>query len=110
MAAHTAQNEKLPLSSAALLHAAEDWHLDCEYRAHSPATTTTRRTFLKSLGWFLEHRGYTSCGTLELKEFFHYPRHGHEEPGGRCGKVQYDAAVRPHIVKDYWVCFSTFFK
>lgn len=90
--------------------AIEDWLLDCEYRSHSPETITTRRTFFKTLRWFLEHRGYAVCGTTELKEFLHYLRHGHEEPGGRWGNKRCNKPVRPVTVKDYWICFSTFFK
>lgn len=98
------------LATEELAKVAEDWFLDCEYRAHSPETIQTRRVFLKNLGWFLQHRVHASCGTPELKEFFHYLRHGHEEPGGRWGKKQFSKTVRPETVKDYWVTLSVFFK
>jgi site-specific recombinase XerD len=87
----------------------ENWLLDAEYRLLSKQTLDTRRAFLKNLRWFLEHRDYTSCGTRELREFFHYLYHGHEE-GGRWGRRHLDKPVRPETVRDYWVCFSTFFK
>ncbi|HEX8237720.1 MAG TPA: tyrosine-type recombinase/integrase [Abditibacteriaceae bacterium] len=84
--------------------------MDCEYRLQSPRTVETRRVFLKNLLWFLEHRGFTDCDTRELRRFFHYLRHGHEEKGGRWSNKQLKASVRPETVKDYWVCLSTFFK
>lgn len=37
--------------------------------------------FLKNLLWFLEHRQEETCGTPQLRAFFHYLRHGHEEAG-----------------------------
>jgi len=98
------------ISATDLPRLANDWLLDCDYRMHSPQTIKTRRVFLNSLAWFLDHRQYASCGTPELKEFLHYLRHGHEEAGGRWGKKQFNKSVRPETVKDYWVCFSTFFK
>jgi site-specific recombinase XerD len=102
--------ERASLPTAELLKACDDWLLDCEYRLQSPRTLETRRVFLKNLNWFLEHRGYANCGTIELKELLHYLRHGHEEEGCRWGNKQCAKPVRPETVKDYWICLSTFFK
>jgi site-specific recombinase XerD len=99
----------LVMATAALERASEEWLLDCEYRLHSPRTLDTRRIFLKNLRWFLAHRGYESCGTREMKEFFYYLRHGHEE-GGRWGRKHLNKPARPDTVKDYWICLNSFFK
>ena len=88
---------------ADLTRYAEDWFLDCEYRMHSPKTIETRRVFVKSLLWFLNNRGCQSCGTPELRQFFSYLLHGHEESGGRWGNPRLTQPVRPITVKDYWV-------
>ncbi len=84
--------------------------MECEYRFHSPRTLETRRVLLKNLVWFLNHRRFGSCDTRELKQFFHYLRHGHEEPNGRWGNKQWKDSVRPETVRDYWICLNTFFK
>jgi site-specific recombinase XerD len=98
------------ITTAVLQRAINDWLLDCEYRLYSPKTLDAKRCFLKNLIWFLEHRGYSSCGSRELKEFLYYLRHGHEEPGGRFGNKWLNKPVRPETVKDYWVCLNTFCK
>jgi len=87
----------------------QEWLLDCEYRFHSPRTLKTRRIFLKNLHWFLRHRGYESYSTPELREFFYYLMHGHED-GGRWGHKHLNKPVRPNTVKDYWICLNSFFK
>lgn len=98
------------IPTRALEKACDEWLLDCEYRFHSPRTLETRRVLLKNLLWFLDHRKFESCDTRELKQFFHYLRHGHEEPNGRWGNKQCKASVRPETVKDYWLCINTLFK
>lgn len=108
--ASTAPSIPSSLPTAELQRACEEWFLDCEYRLQSPRTIETRRVFLKNLLWFLEHRGFAECDTRELKQFFYYLRHGHEEKGGRWNNKQLKTSVRPETVKDYWVCLSTFFK
>ena len=87
----------------------QDYLLDCDYRLHSPNTIATRRIFLKNLVWFLHHRDFEQCGTMELRHFFVYLAHGHEEVGGRFGNKHLQRAVRPITHKDYWVNFKCFF-
>lgn len=81
----------------------KDYLLDCDYRMQSPRTIETRRIFFQNLLWFLRHRKMTVCGTAELRQFFSYLQHGHEEPGGRWGQARYKRPVRPITVKDYYV-------
>lgn len=69
----------------ALERYADDYLLDCDYRMQSPRTIATRRTFINRLLWFLRHRGYTFCGTGELRQFFTYLVHGHEEKRAGAG-------------------------
>jgi hypothetical protein len=83
---------------ADLLRFAEEWHLDCAYRLHSEKITETRRYFVKSLSWFLKKRGYTHCGTSEMRQLFHYLLHGHEGPGRRFGQKQLNRPLRPITV------------
>jgi len=97
------------LATSALERLSEEWLLDCEYRLHSPRTLETRRIFLQKLHWFLQNRSYERCGARELREFFHYLMHGHEE-GGRWGRKHLNKPVRPNTVKDYWICLNSFFK
>lgn len=88
---------------------AQEYLLDCDYRLHSVHTIATRRIFLKNLVWFLNHRNYKHCGAVELRQFFVYLAHGHEEEGGRFGNPQLKRTVRPITHKDYWVNFKCFF-
>ena len=88
---------------------ANDWLLDGQFRLHSLNTVETRRIFIKNLLWFLERRSFEQCGTTELKHFFIYLSHGHEEPGGRWGNPQLRKPLRPISVKDYFVNFSSLF-
>lgn len=92
-----------------LYRLANDWLLDGQFRLHSPSTVATRRVFIKNLLWFLERRGFEQCGTTELKHFFVYLSHGHEEPGGRWGNPQLKKPLRPISVKDYFVNFASLF-
>lgn len=82
---------------------------ECELRFLSPRTIETRKVFIRNLLWFLETRGYASCGIKELREFFHYLLHGHEEAGGRFGQKQLKHPVRPITLKDYDTCLRGFF-
>jgi site-specific recombinase XerD len=82
---------------------------DCELRFLSPHTIETRRAFLNNLLWFLVKRGYARCGTAELRQFFHYLLHGHEDKGGRFGKTHLNRPVRPITLKDYYVGLRSLF-
>lgn len=87
----------------------QEYLLDCDYRLQAASTIAARRIFLKNLVWFLRHRGFDSCGTSELRQFFVYLARGHEEEGGRFGNKQLTRAVRPITHKDYWVNLKCFF-
>jgi site-specific recombinase XerD len=87
----------------------EHYLSDCELRLYSPCTIETRRVFLRNLIWFLQARGHTECGARELRAFFHYLMHGHEEQGGRFGNRQLTRPVRPITVKDYYLCLRSLF-
>ncbi len=75
----------------------------------SPRTLETRRVFLKNFLWFLDHNEYSICGLSELRQFFHYLSHGHEEAGGRFGNPNLKRAARPVTVLDYYVCLRSLF-
>ncbi len=96
--------------TAELLSCVEEYLIHCEYLRQSPRTLEARRMFLKNLVWFLEHRQYPHCGVPELRRFFHYLQHGHEEPGGRWGNSRLTAPLRPVSIKDYYVGLQTFCK
>lgn len=82
------------------LDLAEMYLQDCELRLFSPYTITLRRALARNLGWFLHHRGFAYCGSAELRQFFYYLAHGHEEPGGRFGNPNLKSAARPITIKD----------
>lgn len=87
----------------------EQYLYDCELRLQSSRTLETRRVFFRNLLWFLNHREYHACGLNELRQFFHYLGHGHEEPAGRFGNPNLKRAVRPITVRDYYICFRSFY-
>jgi integrase/recombinase XerD len=97
------------ISVDSLEQLAQDYLSDCELRLYSPHTIETRRVFLRNLLWFLRARNYTFCGTMELRQFFHYLMHGHEEPGGRFGNKNLTRPVRPVTVMDYYTCVRSLF-
>jgi site-specific recombinase XerD len=98
------------LSRADLAQCAEEWLLHNECQQRAVTTTQTRRVFLRNLLWFLERRELDACGTPELRQFFHYLRHGHEEAGGRWGNPQLTRPLRPVSIKDYHDCLRLFFE
>ena len=81
----------------------QDYLRDCDYRMQSPRTIETRRIFIQNLLWFLKHRSYETCSTAELRQFFSYLQHGHEEEGGRWGKANLIKPLRPISIKDYYI-------
>ena len=52
-----------------LSRAAEGWLLDGEIRQHSQRTVDSRRDIVAKLVWFLNSQEYSTCGTLELRQF-----------------------------------------
>lgn len=97
------------LATADLERFSEAYFCDCDLRLYSPRTIETRRVFLRNFLWFLHKRGYNTCGTMELRQFFHYLMHGHEEAGGRFGNKQLNRPVRPITVKDYYIFLRSLF-
>jgi site-specific recombinase XerD len=104
---HAAKATSIPVSSLTAL--AEEYLWDCELRLHSPRTLETRRVFIRNLLWFLNHRSYTICGTSELRHFFHYLAHGHQEVRGRFGNPHLTRPLRPVTIKDYYICLRSLF-
>lgn len=96
-------------SVAKLQGLSDEYLCDCDLRLQSPRTIETRRVFLRNFLWFLERRGYETCGVPQLRQFFHYLMHGHEEPGGRWGQSRFNRPVRPITVMDYYTCLRSFF-
>lgn len=92
-----------------LQHWSEEYLCDCDLRLQSPRTLETRRIFIRNLLWFLYNRDYAQCGTMELRQFFRYLLHGHEEPGGRFGHRHLKRPVRPITLKEYYICLRSFF-
>lgn len=92
-----------------LPHFIEEYLYDGELRLQSPRTLETRRVFLKNFLWFLNHNEYSMCDLSELRKFFHYLGHGHEEAGGRFGNPNLKRAARPVTVLDYYVCLRSLF-
>ncbi|MBV9865372.1 MAG: tyrosine-type recombinase/integrase [Abitibacteriaceae bacterium] len=88
---------------------AQDYLYDCDLRLQSPRTIETRRVFLRNFFWFLHQRNYATCGASEIRHFFHYLAHGHEEAGGRFGNKNLTHAVRPITVMDYYTCLRSLF-
>lgn len=59
--------------------------------------------------WFLRHRNSEACGVAELRQFFYYRAHGHEEAGGRFGNRQLTRPARPVTIKDYYIALRALF-
>jgi integrase/recombinase XerD len=97
------------ISIADLEGASQEYLYDCDLRLQSPHTVATRRIFIRNLIWFLRHRDYEKCGTSELRQFFYYLLHGHDEPNGRFGHRHLKQAVRPITLKDYYISLRSFF-
>jgi site-specific recombinase XerD len=111
--ASSTQGSSPPASSVPvteLRSCAAEYLLHCEHLQQSPRTLEAREMFLRNLLWFLERRRFAVCGVAELRQFFHYLRHGHEEPGGRWGQPRLTTPLRPVSVKDYYVGLQAFFK
>jgi integrase/recombinase XerC len=89
---------------------AQYWMADCESRQHSERTIGDRKSFLEKFFWFLNHRGYTDCGTTEIRQFFLYLANGHLEPEGRWGKPHLRKPLRPVSIKDCHTILRTWFR
>ena len=100
----------LSLSTPELARSAEGWLLDGEIRQHSKRTLEARRSIIDKLIWYLRHKEYPVCGTLELRQFLAYVGKGHEQAGGRWGNAQMTRPVRPRTVHTYHGHLRTFFR
>jgi len=98
------------LSLSDLMFHAQSWLYDGEARQHSSQIISVRRHVLDKLHWLLVKRGYTACGTQEIRAFLAYTSSGHLEPGGRWGNPHLTQPVRPRTVKDYHAHLRTFFR
>jgi len=108
--AHVFSSSVPSIDTAELKQCVDEYVVHCEHQQQSTRTVEARHMFLRNLLWFLEHRQCQTCGTHELRQFFHYLRHGHEEPEGRWGNSQLTTPMRPVSVKDYYVGLQSFFK
>jgi site-specific recombinase XerD len=110
------QNSALPfrkpesaLDVAELRRYTEGWLLACDIARHSPQTLSLRRHITGKLLWFLADREIAFCGLHELRLFFAYLNHGHEEPRGRWGNPLENQPVKPGTVATYDRHLRTFF-
>lgn len=94
---------------ADLARHAEDWLLDGEIRSLSKATLDNRQRFLKKLLWFLNERGFDSCGLGQLRAFLAYLNTAHETPEGRWGDARRKEKVRPRTTHTYFSLARCFF-
>jgi site-specific recombinase XerD len=97
------------LHIADLERLSEEYFSDCDLRLYSQNTIETRRVFVHNLLWFLSHRQYETCGVSELRQFFYYLAHGHEEAAGRFGNKQLSRPARPITIKDYYIALRALF-
>ena len=105
----TSTSSTSTLAVAEIENLIEQYLYDCELRLQSPRTLETRRVFFRNWLWFLNNRGYKTCGTAEIRMFLHYLGHGHQDDGGRFGNANLKRAVRPVTVLDYYVCLRSLF-
>lgn len=89
---------------------AEEWILDGEILARSPATLRERKGVTDRLLWYLEHAALLQCGPTELRRFFAYLQQGHTEPGGRWGNPLMDAPVSRRTQHAYWRVLKALFR
>lgn len=75
---------------------------DCELRLLSAKTIEVRKYFFRNFLWFLDHEGIADCTSTDIRRFFYYLGHGHEEAGGRFGKAHLTQPLRPITIRDYY--------
>ena len=103
-----AQRGALPVEE--LQRYATDWYYDCQYRQHTARTVAEKKFILDKLFWFLNHKGHTHCGLVELRRFLTYVTNGHLEPGGRWGNPHMTTPVRPVRVRGYYSVLSAWYQ
>lgn len=97
------------LPSSSLSPLIESWLLAGDINRHSARTLESRRERVFRLVWFLDQRGYGTCGRNELRQFFHYVAHGHEEPGGRWGNPRLSKPTSSGRAKAFHSSLRAFF-
>lgn len=75
---------------------------DCELRLLSRETIEGRKYFYRNFLWFLNREGIADCTSTDIRRFFYYLGHGHEESGGRFGKAHLICPLRPITIRDYY--------
>jgi len=105
----TFRKSELSACTADLTRYADGWLLTCDIARHSQQTLKLRRIILDKLLWFLREKSLETCGLHELRLFFSYLNHGHEQPGGRWGNPQLTKPVKPATVVTYDCHLRTFF-
>lgn len=103
------QKKEPSVSVAELQRYAEGWLLSCDIARHSKATLANRKLFLEKLLWFLNDKKLACCGTQELRLFFSYLNHGHEQSGGRWGNPKLVKPVKAGTMATYDRHLRTFF-
>lgn len=84
-----------------------DWIFWSSLENQTDRTIEEKRNFGDKLLWFYRHRSYEHIGLDEVKEFVHYLRHGHKEPGGRWGNpVRGITPLSPITIKNYYIYLS----
>lgn len=87
----------------------EQWLIVCDIANYSSETNEVRRFLVSKLIWFCKHKGYAECGLLELRHFFSYLNHGHEDKAGRWGNPRFKKPLRPSTVQNYHKHLRRFF-
>ena len=80
----------------------EEYLKDCELRLLSRDTLEGRKYFYRNFLRFFDHKDIAHCTVRDIRNFFHYLAHGHEEPGGRFGRAHMTKPLRPISIRDYY--------
>ena len=97
----TIRKPQCSLATLDLARYCEGWLLACDIAEHSEQTLKLRKIICDKLLWFLHSKNLAECGTLELRQFFSYLKHGHEQPGGRWGNPQQTRPVKSGTIATY---------
>jgi len=87
----------------------EGFLLHGDVSGHSSRTLENRRQRLAGLTWFAQNRSLEELGVHELRAFFQYMRHGHEDAAGLWGLPHHKKALSSGTIKSYHSSLRTFF-
>ena len=87
----------------------DSWFLACDVNRHSDSTLLTRRNRMKNFLWYLKQREFATCGVHELRHFFHYLVHGHQEADGRWGNPHMTQPTAAGTSSTYYRTLHAFF-